>query len=124
MGRARFKAAIAIILLALIAPALAGAVEGEGVDERLYKYFQGFVSAETTTGIVVNETRNVYVGSETKVYNSEGKPVEAKRLKGHKWVYIEGLLQSDGSVQATKIYLMPGHVEKKDVKKYPFMLSY
>lgn len=96
---------------------------GEAVQEDLreYRFVQGIVTGYSGTSLLVNEGLRVNLKYDTKFFDSQGESVGNYEVKEHKWIYVEGTVNADKSVDAQKIYLLPGRVENKDKKKYPFM---
>ncbi len=86
-----------------------------------YRFLQGVISIKGVGHLVVNENQRINLLEETMVKNKKDQLVPLKSLKVGKWVYIEGPLNLDGSVDAEVIYLLPGRISKKGRHKYPFM---
>jgi hypothetical protein len=86
-----------------------------------YRFLQGVISIERVGHLVVNENQRINILEETVVKNKKDQIVPLKSLKVGKWVYVEGPLNMDGSIDAEIIYLLPGRISKKERHKYPFM---
>ena len=86
-----------------------------------YRFLQGVISIKRVGHLVVNENKRINLLEETVVKNKKDQIVPLKSLKAGKWVYIEGPLNPDGSVDAEVIYLLPGRISKRERHKYPFM---
>jgi hypothetical protein len=100
-------------LLAL--PSIADAGSGT------YRFILGSVSRDEGRTLVINESTRLKVTGDTKVYNSRGREISAHSLRGHKWIYAEGPVNADSSVNAESIYLLPGYITDKAKKRYPFI---
>ncbi len=107
-----------LVALMLALPSFAGA------DSDTYRFILGHVSRDDGRTLIINEDIRLRVNSETKVFNTRGKQISAHTLRGHKWIYAEGEVNEDESVTAESIYLLPGYVNEKVKKKYPFIKSY
>ncbi len=70
---------------------------------------------------MLNERWTVNLSPDTRVYTQNGKETAPDRLRGHKWIYVEGPLNEYGNIEAQKIYLLPGYVDKDERWKYPFI---
>ncbi len=105
-----------LIALAILIPAAAPKASE-------YRFILGVISADEGKELIVNENTRVVVRRETKVYNSRGKEISVHSLRGHKWIYVEGPVDEDSSVIAESIYLLPGYVNNKAKKRYPFIKS-
>ncbi|MCP3677363.1 MAG: hypothetical protein GY721_07180 [Deltaproteobacteria bacterium] len=112
---------IIALFVALVSTTSALYAESEVEDLRRYKFLQGHVDVDKGSSFILNEEWTVYISEETTFYNSREKELKRHTLGGHKWIYVEGVLHPDGSIQAQVIYLLPGFVKKKDMQKYPFM---
>ena len=86
-----------------------------------YRFLQGVISIKRVGHLVVNENQRINLLEETVVKNKKDQLVPLKSLKEGKWVYVEGPLNMDGSMDAEIIYLLPGRISKKERHKYPFM---
>ena len=86
-----------------------------------YRFLQGVIAIERVGHLVVNEHHRVNILEETVVKNKKDHIVPLKSLKVGKWVYVEGPLKMDGSIDAEVIYLLPGRISKEERFKYPFM---
>lgn len=115
MSRSKWAA---VFLVAVIYLGTALAVAD---DTGKYKFVLGFVNSYNGESLVINERWKANVTGETKVFDSRGEKAEAARLRTHKWVYVEGPLGMNGEINADKVYLLPGHVGKKDLRRYPFI---
>jgi len=71
--------------------------------------------------MVINET--TFFWNENTIFNTaKGVPIAVDRFKPKDWVYAEGEYdQRKKKVAATKIYLLPKYIEKKERHLYPFM---
>ncbi len=90
-------------------------------DNKPYYLAQGVASMETVEGFTLNEHVKVFVFSDTKVFSSSEKELPQGDLKGHKWVYVEGPIDSYGNVEAKSIYLLPNYIKVDERSEYPFM---
>ncbi len=97
----------------------AGDIEPE--DLREYKFVQGIVTGYSGSALMVNEGLRVNLKYDTKFFDSHGEPAGSYEVRVRKWIYMEGTVNADKSVDAEKIYLLPGRIGDKDKKKYPFM---
>ena len=93
------------------------AVADSGSDQSVL----GYVNTDNGRTLVVNEHVTVRIGKKTRFYNSKGKEIIAHTLRGHKWIYAEGIGSDDESINAKSIYLMPGFIATKDLSRYPFI---
>ncbi len=90
-------------------------------DTREYMFVQGVVSKYNGDSFLVNEGLKVYLTHKTKIFDERGRPAANLKPALSKWVYVEGPLNEDGSINAESLYLLRGHIGKKDRSKYPFM---
>ncbi len=109
-----------VVFLASFVPTFA-AGGSVAIDDRPYKLVQGFVSEESAGAFKLNEHLQVFILFDTKFFSSEEVLLDQKSLKGHKWVYVEGPVNSYGNVEAEYIYLLPGIIDRSERHKYPFM---
>ena len=86
-----------------------------------YRFLHGVISIKRVGYLVVNENQRINLLEETVVKNKKDQPIPLKSLKAGKWVYIEGPLNLDGSIDAEVVYLLPRRISKKERHKYPFM---
>ena len=86
-----------------------------------YRFLQGVISIKRVGHLVVNENQRINLLEETVVKNKKDQLIPLKSLKEGKWVYVEGPLNMDGSMDAEIIYLLPGRISKKERHEYPFM---
>ncbi len=104
---------------------LVGVLLNHGVvvaeKQRPWKFLQGGVTEHTGDRIVLNEHLVINITGKTRVFNSYGHERDLYYLRGHKWLYVEGKLREDGSIDAERIYLLPDYIERKDRHRYPFM---
>lgn len=91
------------------------------LDAQEYKFLHGVISLDRAGHLIVNEDKRVNLLEETVVKNKKDQIIPLESLKAGKWVYVEGPLNMDGSVDAEVIYLLPGRISKKERHKYPFM---
>lgn len=117
----RLVAAIAFMLfMASFTPAIAeDGLEAE--DNRPYKFIQGFVSEESVGGFMLNEQWRVFFLPNTMILSSSETELAQESLKGHKWVYVEGPVNSYGNIEAEFIYLLPRIINRDERKAYPFI---
>jgi hypothetical protein len=115
MSRSRLAAVFLVAVLYL------GTALAMADDTREYKFVLGFVNSYDGTSLVINEHWKVNMTDETKVFDSRGRRAHTVRLWNNKWVYVEGPLDKKGEISAEKIYLLPGYVGKKDLRRYPFI---
>lgn len=92
---------------------IAAAQGKDDEDSRDYKHANGVITESTGSSIVLNETLKVYLGYETKFFDSNGRPI-SNSLEESKCVAIEGSLNPDGSINAEKAYMRPCMVGRKD----------
>ncbi len=85
-----------------------------------YRFFQGVVSLEKKGYLIINEDKRVNLLKTTIVRNKK-IIIPLKSIKAGKWVYVEGPLNMDGSIDAEIVFLLPGRISKKERHKYPFM---
>jgi len=115
---------IALIVFAAVllssAPVLAED-ENAAIDDRPYKFMQGFVSEESAGGFTLNEQWRVFVFPNTRVLSSSETELARESLKGHKWVYVEGPVNSYGNIEAEFIYLLPRVIDRDERREYPFI---
>ncbi|VAW36341.1 hypothetical protein MNBD_DELTA02-94 [hydrothermal vent metagenome] len=90
-------------------------------DNKPYYLEQGVVSTATAEGFILNEHVKVFVLPDTKVFSSSEKELAQGALKGHRWVYVEGPVDSYGNVEAKSIYLMPRYIRLDERSEYPFI---
>ena len=119
MASSALRAASAAAIASLSASARDMNPEVE--DLREYRLFQGVVGAYDGTTMTVNENITVVTTQDTKVYDSGSRETSRYGIKPGRWVYVEGPLRPDKSVEADKIYILPRHIEKKDLPNYPFI---
>lgn len=112
-------AALALFFLAAAALAFGRAAMAE--DPRPMKFIHGVVSGYEGQAMLVNEGWRVLRTKDTVVYTAAGKELKGVTIKARQWLYLEGFVNADGSVEAEKIYLLPRHIKGKERKKYPFM---
>lgn len=91
------------------------------LDAQEYRFLHGVISLDRAGYLIVNEDKRVNLLEETVVKNKKDQIIPLESLKAGKWVYIEGPLDLDGSVDAEVIYLLPRRISKKERHKYPFM---
>ncbi len=113
---------IGVIALSVLLPLSVASFAGADSDS--YKFILGYVGIDNGSTLVVNEEISVKITDETKFYNDKGKEISAHSLKGHKWIYAEGTINDDSSVDAEVIYLLPGFIAEKDMGKYPFIQTF
>lgn len=111
--------AILFMLLAIVTTATAGA-EQYSPDAPM-RFVRGVVVGYDGAAIIVNETDRVIVTDRTEFFNSRGKEIQRGPIRVGQWLYLEGYVQEDGSVDAEEVYFLPGNINKKDRSKYPFM---
>ncbi len=121
MHRLKIIQFIVVLSLIYISTSVTVFAEDIGDDSVAQRFIQGYVSEDDGSRLVLNETWTIHITEETEFFNRRGKELKQLTLRGHKWIYVEGLLNPDGSIQAQKIYLIPGIVKIKDRRKYPFM---
>ncbi len=112
---------IRIIGLIVFLVLLSSLTAAFAVDNKPYYLAQGIVSIETPEGFILNENVKVFVFSDTKVFSSSEKEIAQGELKGHKWVYVEGPVDSFGNVEAKSIYLIPRYIKIDEREQYPFI---
>lgn len=101
----------------------AAVAEEEGIT---YKFMQGRGVWEVDH-ISLNEHTNVYIMEDsedregTKVYDSRGHEIETDAAKGREYMYVEGPLREDGSIEAEVIYILPHIITEGEWKRYPFI---
>lgn len=117
------KAVLIAALMFFLTPANSFSSDGGEDGEREYRFFHGIISGYSGNSIIVNEGKKANITYETKFFDSSGREVEAYRLPEHRWVYVEGTTNRDGSVDAEKIYLLPGPVSGKNKTAYGFIQS-
>ncbi|HEY4707541.1 MAG TPA: DUF5666 domain-containing protein [Thermodesulfobacteriota bacterium] len=92
-------------------------------DERPQRYLTGMVSGLDGAALVVNERHRVVVTYSTGVWWASGKQAGQYDLDAGRWVYVEGAINTDGSIDAQKIYILPGPAGRKGGRKYDFIQS-
>ncbi|CAG1769112.1 hypothetical protein BAC2_00057 [uncultured bacterium] len=107
------------LALFLCAQAAWAAVDSE--DDRERVFMQGVINARGASTLILNEHVRVNLTKETKFFDSRAARSNAKALAQHRWLYVEGVKERDGSVTAEEVYFLPGYVEGKDKSKYGFM---
>ncbi|MBI5901903.1 MAG: hypothetical protein HZB84_00230 [Deltaproteobacteria bacterium] len=119
----RAKIAVFAILFGLLVAFSASArdKDAEVEDLREYRLFQGVVGAYDGATMTVNENITVVMTQDTKVYDSRSKETSRLGIKVGKWVYVEGPVREDKGVDAEKVYILPRHIEQKDLPNYPFI---
>ncbi len=115
------KTVILAALLGLLPVISATAGDIEPEDLREYRFVQGIVTGYNGSALMVNEGLRVNLKYDTKFFDSYGGPAGSYEIGKSKWIYVEGTVNVDKSLDAEKIYLLPGHIGNKDKKKYPFM---
>lgn len=116
------KTVLIVAIMLFLIPINSFSYDGED-EQRDYKFFYGMISGYSGNSIIVNEGKKANITYETKFYEPSGKEVEAYRLTEYKWVYVEGVPNKDGSVDAEKIYLLPGPVNAGNRYSYGFIQS-
>lgn len=117
MNRSKFMA-VALLILLLGAHSAWG-VEVE--DDREYKFMQGVINARTPSSLILNETVKVNLTAETRFFDSKGRKSASREISRYKWLYVEGVKESDGSITAVDVYYLPGRISKKERPRYGFM---
>lgn len=112
------KARVFFIVLVL-AFSIAGTAAGE--DYGAERYMQGVISSFDASSVVLNESQRVNMSEATMYYDSAGRASGIQMIVERRWMYVEGRLETDGSITAEKIYSLPGYVSKKNRAKYAFM---
>lgn len=107
-----------VLFLAVIASMAHGA---DVEDEREHRFTIGVINKYNGSSFLVNEGLKVYIVHDTKFFDDRGNPATGKGLRESRWVYVEGPLNADGSINAESLYLLRGPVGKKDKRKYPFI---
>ncbi len=115
------KTPIKILAVLLLAGVLLNHGIAAAEKARPWKFLQGGVTEYTGERIVLNEHQVINLTGNTKVFNSYGQERDLYYLRGHGWLYVEGKLRQDGSIDAERIYLLPGYIERKDRHRYPFL---
>ncbi len=92
-------------------------------DERPQKYLTGIVSGLDGPALVVNERHRVVLSWSTGVWWADNRQAGKYEIDAGRWVYVEGAINSDGSIEAEKIYILPGPAGRKGGRKYDFMQS-
>ncbi len=91
-------------------------------DQKRIK-FQGIVmevSLKKRT-MVVGE-KAVTWNEKTAVYNDKVSSIPIENIRVKNWVYIDGTKENQNrKVAATKIYLLPKYIDRKEKDRYPFM---
>ncbi len=115
------KTAGIAVLLCFLSVLSVTARDMETEDQRAYGFIQGVVSGYDGSSLIVNEGTKVNLKYDTKFFDSHGGTIGSFEIKEHKFIYVEGPLMPDKSIDAEKIYLLPGLIKSKDKAKYPFM---
>jgi hypothetical protein len=120
MKMKRLSILLSVALLLTVFAALGHAAEVE--DEREYRFVLGVVNKSDLTSFTVNERQKVYIVHDTRFYDDHGKQVKGgSGPKASGWVYVEGPLNPDGSVNAESLYVLRGPVTNKNRSRYPFI---
>lgn len=111
------------IIAAFLALLLCGqaAWAAEATDERERVFMQGVINARGVSTLILNEHVKVRLTKDTRYFDAAARKSSVNALEQHKWLYVEGIKERDGSVTAEDVYFLPGFVEKKDKSKYGFM---
>lgn len=109
---------ICVILLAV----LTFCFTASAVDQKRIK-FQGIVmevSLKNKTMVVGEKT--VTWNEKTAIYNDKVSPIPIENIRVKNWVYIDGSKENENrKVTATKIYLLPKYIDRKEKGRYSFM---
>ncbi|OGP14327.1 MAG: hypothetical protein A2054_03765 [Deltaproteobacteria bacterium GWA2_55_10] len=92
-------------------------------EEKGRRYMTGIVSGLDGAALVVNERHRVVLTYSTGVWWASGMQAGQYDLDTGKWVYVEGAVNTDGSIDAEKIYILPGPAGRKGGRKYDFIQS-
>ncbi|MBW7956818.1 MAG: hypothetical protein H3C68_02885 [Deltaproteobacteria bacterium] len=111
------------VLVAAFLFFLAAACGAEETGPQDYVFLDGIISDFKGPGFILNERHTIIVTHKTGFYDSSGSKIASYRLEPQKWVYVEGYPGANGSVEAEKIYVLPGPARKKGSHKYDFMQS-
>jgi len=111
------------LIAAFLALFLCGqaAFAADANDERERVFMQGVINARGASTLILNEHVRVRLTKDTRFFDARARKSSVKALQQHKWLYVEGIKERDGSVTAEDVYFLPGFVEKKDKSKYGFM---
>jgi hypothetical protein len=109
---------LTFFLVIVIAPrAVASEADGIGTQGQVME-----VDLKKNT-LVVNE-RPFVLTEKTLIQNEKGAPVQMDKLKPKTWVYIVGVKdKAHPRVNASRIYLLPKYIGKKERNLYPFIQS-
>ncbi len=88
--------------------------------QHLNPHFQGIVMENSGAFLIVSE-KKVLIKDGTRVMNSKKEHIKLSDIKAGSHVYVKGEFDENEDVVAEKIYLLPGHVTKGELDKYPFM---
>lgn len=119
MKMKRLSILLSVALLLMVFASFGHGAESE--DEREYRFVLGAVNKSDTTSFTVNERQKVYIVHDTRFFNDYGKPAAKAGPKASGWVYVEGPLNPDGSVNAESLYILRGPVTNKNRSRYPFI---
>lgn len=105
----------------LFAFTVAGSAVWASEDDAEMRFMQGVINSIGSSSFVLNEGQRVNMSQATEYFDSQGRPSGIQAIAEGRWLYVEGVIERDGSITAEKIYSLPGYISKKKRSKYVFM---